>query len=268
MTKFNRDFGHILGFHIRPGQQGVAPLDIAAPRRSSTPSHMRGPAVRGQTRGPAHPPITEPSAVKLQAAMHLIASVLASDDNESLGAELLRELEHRTGLVVRTPQQEASLRNLVDLADIKADRGLAEEVSLEDADMWHNSKFVELREESRTPLRRDEICEFLARGYENCAEGECRAVQIRDSNKQGMQAGHAVVFTWAGDGPHPAIEHMLDVMDIESVRTTFEGEDAIVGFLGDRRSRNYPRTRPHPRGPTPAPIHTPITTMRWQGVTT
>ena len=108
--------------------------------------------------------------------MHLIASVLASDDNESLGAELLRELEHRTGLVVRTPQQEASLRNLVDLADIKADRGLAEEVSLEDADMWHNSKFVELREESRTPLRRDEICEFLARGYENCAEGvPCRA---------------------------------------------------------------------------------------------
>ena len=200
--------------------------------------------------------------------MHLIASVLASDDNESLGAELFRELEHRTGLVVRTPQQEASLRNLVDLADIKADRGLAEKVSLEDADMWHNSKFVELREESRTPLRRDEICEFLARGYENCAEGECRAVQIRDSNKQGMQAGHAVVFTWAGDGPHPAIEHMLDVMDIESVRTTFEGEDAIVGFLGDRRSRNYPRTRPHPRGPTPAPIHTPITTMRWQGVTT
>ena len=179
--------------------------------------------------------------------MHLIASVLASDDNESLGAELLRELEHRTGLVVRTPQQEASLRNLVDLADIKADRGLAEEVSLEDADMWHNSKFVELREESRTPLRRDEICEFLARGYENCAEGECRAVQIRDSNKQGMQTGHAVVFTWAGDGPHPAIEHMLDVMDIESVRTTFEGEDAIVGFLGDRRSRNDPRTRPHPR---------------------
>ena len=93
-------------------------------------------------------------------------------------------------------------------------------------------------------------------------------MQIRDSNKQGMQAGHAVVFTWAGDGPHPAIEHMLDVMDIESVRTTFEGEDAIVGLIGDRRSRNDPRTRPHPRGPTPAPIHTPITTMRWQGVTT
>jgi len=166
--------------------------------------------------------------------MHLIASVLTSDENEALGAELLSELEHQTGLVVRTAQQEAALRNLVELADVKADRGLAEEVSLEDADLWYNSKFVELREESRTPLRRDEICEFLARGYENCAEGACRAVQIRDSNEQGMQAGHAVVFTWAGDGPHPAIEHMLDVMDIESVRTTFEGQDAIVGFLGDR----------------------------------
>ena len=120
--------------------------------------------------------------------MHLIASVLASDDNESLGAELLRELEHRTGLVVRTPQQEASLRNLVDLADIKADRGLAEEVSLEDADMWHNSKFVELREESRTPLRRDEICEFLARGYENCAAVPCKfAIRISRACRRGMQ---------------------------------------------------------------------------------
>ena len=66
-------------------------------------------------------------------------------------------------------------------------------------------------------------------------------MQIRDSNKQGMQAGHAVVFTWAGDGPHPAIEHMLDVMDIESVRTTFEGEDAIVGFLGDRCAQYGPQ---------------------------
>ena len=42
--------------------------------------------------------------------MHLIASVLTSDDNEALGAELLSELEHQTGLVVmlvvRTPQPE------------------------------------------------------------------------------------------------------------------------------------------------------------------
>jgi hypothetical protein len=182
--------------------------------------------------------------------MHLIASVLAS--NNSLGAETLRKLEHETGLVVRTCQQEAALRTLVELADVKADRGLAEEVSLEDADMWYNSRFVELREKSRTPLRRDEICEFLARGYENCAEGECRAVQISNSNQQGMQAGHAVVFTWAGDWPHPAIEHMLDVMDIEWVRTTFEGEDAIIGFLGDRRAHTPPKPCPLPP-PRPRP---------------
>ena len=181
------------------------------------------------------------SASQLQSAMHLIVSVLTSDDKAPLGAKLLSELEHQTGLVVRTPQQEAALRNLVELADVKADRGLAEQVSLEDADLWYHSKFVELREESRTPLRRGEICEFLARGYENCAEGECRAVQICDSEKQGMQAGHAVVFTWVGDGPHPAIEHMLDVMDIESVRTMFEGKDSIVGFLGDRCAQYGPQ---------------------------
>ncbi len=172
----------------------------------------------------------EPSALQLQAAMHLVASVLTSDNNEALRAELLQELEHQTGLTIRTPQQESALRNLAELADIKADLGLAEKVSLEDADIWYDSKFAELREESRLPLRREEVVEFLARSYENCAEGACRAVQVHDNGR----ARHAVVFTWAGDEPHPAIEHMLDVMDIDSARTSFRGEDAIVGFLDDR----------------------------------
>ena len=123
--------------------------------------------------------------------MHLIASVLASDDNESLGAELLRELEHRTGLVVRTPQQEASLRNLVDLADIKADRGLAEKVSLEDADMWHNSKFVELREESRTPCDETRFASSLHAATKTAPRESavpCKfAIRISRACRRGMQ---------------------------------------------------------------------------------
>ena len=39
--------------------------------------------------------------------------------------------------------------------------------------MWYHSKFFELIEESRIPLRRNEILEFLACGYENCVEGKC-----------------------------------------------------------------------------------------------
>ena len=56
--------------------------------------------------------------------------------------------------------------------------------------MWYNSKFVELREESRMPLRRHEIYEFFAYGYESCcAQGECRAVQVCIDNQPGAGQG-------------------------------------------------------------------------------
>ena len=44
-------------------------------------------------------------------------------------------------------------------------------------------------------------------------------------------SGPAVVFTWTGDEPHPAIEDMLDAMDVQWVRTQYHGRDAILGFL-------------------------------------
>ena len=73
-----------------------------------------------------------PTTPQLQAAMRFIITVLNSDDNEALRTEVLRELEQRTGITARTTQQEAALRKLVQLADVKADQGLAEDVSLED----------------------------------------------------------------------------------------------------------------------------------------
>ena len=118
---------------------------------------------------------------------------------------------------------------------------MAEEISLEDADMWYASDLMELRERARIPLRRAEIVEFLSRGYENCARNfeACRCVPIHKGNQHGWPIGHAVVFTWTDDddGPHPAIEDLLDVMGIDAVRTSFEGRDAIVGLLGDRCAR-------------------------------
>lgn len=173
--------------------------------------------------------------LQLQVAMHALVKVLNNSD-DALQVEVIRELEQRTGLTVRTPEQEATLRTLTRLADVEADRGLADEVSLEDADMWYASRFMELREHARIPLRRDEIMGFLSRGYETCAQNfeECRCVQILKGNQHGWPVGHAVVFTWTDDEPHPAIDNILDVMDIDSVRTSFEGRDAIVGFLGDR----------------------------------
>jgi hypothetical protein len=62
-------------------------------------------------------------------------------------------------------------------------------------------------------------------------------VPIHKGNQHSWPIGHAVVFTWTDDdGPHRAIDDMLDVMEIDAVRTSFEGRDAIVGLLGDRRT--------------------------------
>ena len=144
-------------------------------------------------------------------------------------------------LTVRTAEQEVALRRVARLADVEADKGMAEEISLEDADMWYASDLMGLRERARIPLSRAEIVEFLSRGYENCARNfeACRCVPIHEGNQHGWPSGHAVVFTWTGDdGPHPAIEDMLDVIGIDAVRTSFEGRDAIVGLLDDRRARH------------------------------
>jgi hypothetical protein len=176
--------------------------------------------------------------LQLQVAMRALVDALNHSD-EALQAEVIRELEQRTGFSVRTAEQEAALRSLARLADVEADKGMAETISLEDADLWYASRLVELRERARLPLRRDEIVEFLSRGYENCAQNfeACRCVPIHKGNQHSWPIGHAVVFTWTDDdGPHRAIDDMLDVMEIDAVRTSFEGRDAIVGLLGDRRT--------------------------------
>ena len=210
------------------------PVHISPPQRTSnegTPEHGPDPTA-------VH--ILPALQLQLQVAMRALVDVLNHSD-DALQAGVIRELEQRTGLTVRTVKQEVALRRLARLADVEADKGMAEEISLEDADMWYASDLMELRERARIPLRRTEIVEFLSRGYENCARNfeACRCVPIHKGNQHGWPIGHAVVFTWTDedDGPHPAIEDMLDVMGIDAVRTSFEGRDAIVGLLGDRCAR-------------------------------
>ena len=210
------------------------PVDISPPQCTSnegSPQHRPVPTA-------VHtPPALQ---LQLQVAMRALVDVLNHSD-DALQAGVIRELEQRTGLTVRTVKQEVALRRLARLADVEADKGMAEGISLEDADMWYASDLMELRERARIPLRRTEIVEFLSRGYENCARNfeACRCVPIHKGNQHGWPIGHAVVFTWTDedDGPHPAIEDMLDVMGIDAVRTSFEGRDAIVGLLGDRCAR-------------------------------
>ena len=189
---------------------------------------------------PSAPVAPTPPALQLQLQVAMRALVdLLNHSDDTLQAEVIRELELRTGLTVRTVEQETALRSLARLADVEADKGMAEEISLEDADMWYAARLMELRERARLPLRRDEIVDFLSRGYENCAQNfeACVCVPIHEGNPHGWPIGHAVVFTWTDDdGPHPAIEDILDVMGIDAVRASSEGKDAIVGFLGDRRA--------------------------------
>ena len=209
------------------------------------PVDMSPPQCTSNEGSPQHRPVptathTPPALqLQLQVAMRALVDVLNHSD-DALQAGVIRELERRTGLTVRTAEQEVALRRLARLADVEADKGMAEEISLEDADMWYASDLMELRERARIPLRRSEIVEFLSRGYENCARNfeACRCVPIHKGNQHGWPIGHAVVFTWTDDdGPHPSIEDMLDVMGIDAVRTSFDGRDAIVGLLGDRCAR-------------------------------
>ena len=75
------------------------------------------------------PPATQ---LQLQAAMQALVDVLNHSD-DALRAGVIRELEQRTGLTVRTAEQEVALRRVARLADVEADKGMAEEISLEDA---------------------------------------------------------------------------------------------------------------------------------------
>ena len=67
--------------------------------------------------------------LQLQVAMRALVDVLNHSDN-GLQAGVIRELEQRTGLTVRTAEQEVALRRLARLADVEADKGMAEEISL------------------------------------------------------------------------------------------------------------------------------------------
>ena len=170
----------------------------------------------------------------LEAAARAVAEAL--NQPGATQTRLIELLEQHTSFTLRSPQQEAALRGLVRLADVAADQGIAETVRLDDAPMWLHAKFLERRKSARVQLKSAELCEFLADAYANLCSlgdqrGECQAVRIPEAAPDNWPVGPAVVFTWTGDEPHPAIEDMLDAMDVQWVRTQYHGRDAILGFL-------------------------------------
>ena len=160
------------------------------------PVDMSPPQCTSNEGSPQHRPVptathTPPALqLQLQVAMRALVDVLNHSD-DALQAGVIRELERRTGLTVRTAEQEVALRRLARLADVEADKGMAEEISLEDADMWYASDLMELRERARIPLCRAEIVGFLSRDYENCARNfeACAACQFTRGTSMAGRVG-------------------------------------------------------------------------------
>ena len=202
-----------------------------------------------------------PSAQQLKIATGALADVMMSGDLKRLRAELIEELDQRTEPMARTPEQEATLRALVRLADVEDDQGIAEEASLDDGGTWHASRSTELNEQSCLPLRRAEVCDFLSRGYEHCARSfdGCHSVQTQQS----WPLGHAAVFTWTGNEPHPAITFAIAAIDtildighaIDPTHMPFGARGFVLKYLTNHLSRQAlaPQacTEPPPRDRRP-----------------
>ena len=79
----------------------------------------------------------------------LVEALNGSD--ESTKDELLRLIES-CGYTVRSDEEEAALRQLVNLADVNSAAALGEPPSLDDAAMWADACFMQLREQSRMEI--------------------------------------------------------------------------------------------------------------------
>ena len=166
---------------------------------------------------------TATGMLQLQIVTRILIDTLNSDNAGGTRTWLINVIERETGCTVRLAEEEAELRALVRLADVDSDRGMAESVSLGDADMWHRSRFLDRRQASRTPLTTREVYQYLARAYENnTASDDCQLVQLPAGNQEGWPAGDAVVFRWADPEaePHPAITDML-VAGLTKALTSF-----------------------------------------------
>ena len=109
---------------------------------------------------PSPPPSpASPLSLQLMLAGQILVEALNGSD-ESTKDELLRLIES-CGYTVRSDEEEAALRQLVNLADVNSAAALGEPPSLDDAAMWADACFMQLREQSRMEVSAEEICEFL-----------------------------------------------------------------------------------------------------------
>ena len=186
---------------------------------------------------PSPPPSpASPLSLQLMLAGQILVEALNGSD-ESTKDELLRLIES-CGYTVRSDEEEAALRQLVNLADVNSAAALGEPPSLDDAAMWADACFMQLREQSRMEISAEEICEFLSDAYENAprrgddAEAEgFESITLSPEEAISGRDGKVAVFYVATADPHPGITNMLDALGVPHARTVFREHDAILGFI-------------------------------------
>ena len=179
-------------------------------------------------------------------AVQILVELLEGSD-ESAKQEFVRVIEC-SGCTVRNAEEEAALCKLVSLADVHSGFGLGEPPDLEDAGLWANAGFMDLREQGRMELSAGELCDFLCDAYENSvargrgaapvghedpdAAAGFESVTLSPEEAISGHVGKVAVF-YVPEDPHPGIEDMLDILGVPHERTVYRERAAILGFLSD-----------------------------------
>jgi hypothetical protein len=179
---------------------------------------------------PSPPP--SPPSLQYLVMLQVVTTVLNGEDVDARD-DLIHAIEQGSGYTLRNSIQEGAVRELVQLADVKASHGFAEDVSLDDASSWVQGNFVQLRPLARLLLSEQTLAEFLCDAYQNSTVSiddgfEC--IEVPPGNNQGWPSGCAAVF-YTSREPHSGIQETLAALEMASATTTYNGRCATLAFL-------------------------------------
>ena len=134
---------------------------------------------------------------------------------------------------MRSRSQEEALHKLVALADVQCWRGFAEEINLDQADVWHAAGCMQLRKDAAVPLCDEEKIAYLQDAYENYSIGHGQFEVGPCNGRFAPLSGRVIRFSTPRGVltrfPNDVILDMLDVLEIDAV----EDDDVVFGFLPD-----------------------------------
>ena len=183
---------------------------------------------------PVSPPPSPPMRLEVLCAIQIISNMLNSGDGETAReARCLMEQSLQGQWTLRSKSEEEALRKLVAMADVECWRGFAEEINLDQADIWRAVGCVQLRKDAAVPLRDEEKLEFLQDAYENYCNGQGEFEVGPCNGRFAPASGRVIRFDTPTEAlercPNEGILDMLDVLEVEAV----EENGVVFGFLPD-----------------------------------